>query len=348
MKKDHESFLNPFFKQMNKMFPDRWCVLHSYENLPFFSQSDVDMAFSSPNIGALEILIKNIANNKEWTIYQRFWYDTEKCLYYVLKNDKDIFLALDFLVDNNGIGRYGFETSLLTYKCSTYHEFIKIPNNEIAFSYKFVKRIVKKRPLEEDQKYLFQHYNLSNHKRVSTILTNQFGLNGIKLIQKRLNKNSLLFTVDEVNFLIKEKRKIFIQKLKFINKIYWESRRVFNRIFYPCGIIINIAELQEDEMKIFLKLLTTKVGILFRYVLLNKSNSIKMNLKGIMGSSLVVCPVKNFNQDKAIKLHWLYSNYKGIVLKEHIDIEDLANQYYVLILDALLSRNRLKGKIQNG
>ena len=104
MNTSHESFLVPFFKEMNTEFQDKWCVLHSYETLPYYSESDVDMAFSGTNIDALELLIKRMAKATEWVLLQKLWYDVQKCYYYVLRHaESGTLLAIDFLIDNDGI-----------------------------------------------------------------------------------------------------------------------------------------------------------------------------------------------------------------------------------------------------
>ena len=183
----HESYLTVFFDRMNRKFPNDWCVLHSYETLPQFSESDVDMAFSGTSISALEELISEVAKTTGWRVYQKLWYDVESCFYYVLKqNDTDVFLALDFLIDNDGLGKYGFKTSVLTNLCLMTPEKFPIPNSEVAFSYKLIKRIVKKKSLADDKRYLMEQYGLSDSNKIDMFLTKQFGNPGNEMIRKFL------------------------------------------------------------------------------------------------------------------------------------------------------------------
>jgi len=64
---------------MNIDFKDQWCVLHSYDSLPYFSESDVDMAFSGTDTHKLEKLVINVAEKTGWQLYQKLWYDVKKC-----------------------------------------------------------------------------------------------------------------------------------------------------------------------------------------------------------------------------------------------------------------------------
>ena len=343
MKKDHESFLRPFFKKMNESYSGQWCVLHSYETLPYFSESDVDMAFSGDDIDALELLIINVANEQDWTVYQKLWYDSEKCFYYVLKSKyHGIFLALDFLIDNDGIGSYGFNTVLLTEDSDEYNGLFPIPNHSVAFSYKFVKRVLKRIPLIEDKQYLLTHYRLSEHQKVEKILRAQYGIDGMELIKKYLKYEDFLIDSNEMDLLNNKKSKIFLKSSKYLKKLYWESRRIVNRIFYPCGLIVNIPEVPQEILEQFADLMEQKTGLLFRHIKLNRSKSLVVSFKGLVGSTLIICPVKNFDNKKVVKTHWLYPGYKSIKLEECTfeDLNTLVEQYFIIVLDALQKRNR--------
>ncbi len=346
MKQIHESFLRLFFNEMNDKFWGKWCVLHSYDSLPYYSESDVDMAFSGNNIKALEMLIKKVSDKQGWSIYQKLWYDCQSCFYYVIKKDnKDIFLAIDFLIDNKGIGKYGFKTSVLTNECYNINGLIPIPNHEVAFSYKLIKRIIKMRSLVNDEKYIMEHYKLSNSEKIDKILVNQFGKDGKDIIKKYLKAGKLNFSKKEVDFLISKKRKINLGNVKYFKKLYWEIKRIFNRIIFPCGMVINIPNLPKDELSFFLNLLEKRLNILFRFVKLNNTCSVKINFKGIIGSTLIVCPVKNFESKKAIRYHWLYPAYNSVDIKIPIDfknIEGIVDNYYKTILQTLLQRNIFK------
>ena len=184
----HKSYLEPFFKEMNHKYKNNWCVLHSYETLPFFSNSDVDMAFS----------------------------DIETCYYYILKDkNSEVYLALDFLIDNKGVGRYGFKTSILTNKCRVIRSSIPVPNHEVAITYKFTKRIVKKRELIEDIKYMDYHFKRSNRNNLMLLLESQFGKKSLGLINKCLENKNYLIDDTDCNILLKNRKKQYNYSANF-------------------------------------------------------------------------------------------------------------------------------------
>ncbi|MEE9326113.1 MAG: hypothetical protein V3U71_02380 [Cocleimonas sp.] len=342
MNSEHESFLKPFFNRMNESFLGQWCVLHSYETLPYFSESDVDMAFSASNVFRLEQLIIDVGKQHGWSLYQKLWYDVEKCFYYVLKNDSnDRELAIDFLIDNNGIGKYGFKTSLLTDQCSRFNEIIPIPNSSIAFSYKFIKRIVKKRALEQDKTYLIEHFKKADYSVIKTIMLQQFGVAGLKIIDAQISGNNFNNisnqTMDDL---------MLLRKKQFIKRNYWEARRVLYRVFNPCGMIINIPQLPTQQLAEFIILLDRKVGLLFRFVISNSSNKLSIDYKALFGSTLVIKTPKTLSSNKAIKHQWFGSHrYQEVNLKDSFDIEYLVKTYYEKILLVLKERSNSRGLI---
>lgn len=345
MNHEHKSFLIPFFKEMNNMYPEKWCVLHSYESLPYYSKSDVDMAFSGTNINDLEKLIVETAKKSGWKIYQKLWYDSKQCFYYVLKNSStDVLLAIDFLIDNNGIGKYGFKTSILTNRCDTFNEIVKIPNSEVAFSYKFVKRIVKRIPIIADEKYLLDHYHASEHKIVDKIMQEQFGNFGVDILKEHFKNKNFLLDNKEIDMLNKIKKDRFNKSIiKPIQKLYWESSRFLNRISHPCGIVINVPKLPENDLNRLRDILNEKLSIMFRFVKINRSSSIKNNIKALIGSTLMITPVNNFNKNSAIQKHWLASKYISLDdIKENDwdNIEKISQIYYIKILETLLQKGR--------
>ena len=331
----HESYLVPFFQEMNTTFPGNWCVLHSYETLPFYSESDVDMAFSGNDLTLLESVIKKVANKNGWRIYQRLWYDVQYCYYYVLQHvAEETFLAIDFLIDNDGIGKYGFKTNILTTDCLMVKNLFPIPNPEVAFCYKLTKRIVKQRSLEEDRSYLVEQYKASNPANISAFLTGQYGSKGNGLIERYLTQDNFSPTANDIRFLKEQRAK----QGHYLKYCFWETKRILDRILSPSGMIINVPDLANEDLKLFCELLEKKVDILFRFVRLNKTNSAKVRIKGLVGSTLVICPKKRFDHKKALRFHWIPLNTLGVnkINPQSPDtIEAIVDQYFVAILKAL-------------
>ena len=325
---------------MNASFPEEWCVLHSYETLPEYSESDVDMAFSGTSLKDLERLIEEVAKKNGWQVYQKFWYDVPHCFYYVLRNKNNEFLAIDFLIDNRGIGRYGFETKILTDECEIFKGYIPIPSHEAAFCYKVIKRIVKQKSLIDDKKYLLEHFKLSEQKSIEKILLNQLGPLGAKMIIEKMTNENVLFNEEELNFLIRKKKEIYLKKGKFSRFLLWELKRYVERILSPRGIILLVPDLNPSELQNLKECLEKRVDLLFRDVKINGNQWKFQNFKGLSGSTLILQPTKKFHPKRVIKNH-LFSNRKhktGITRKTFSNIPEVADNYYELILITLKLR----------
>jgi hypothetical protein len=327
----HSSFLKPFFREMNKRFPDQWCVLHSYENLPYYSLSDVDMAFSSNKLKSLENLIYNVAFDNEWEVIQRLWYDIEYCYYYVLwQKENDVFLAIDFLIDNNGIGRYGFSSFLLTKNCMKFKGLIEIPNHEVAFLYKFSKRLIKNRDISKDFVYLLNHYSQSNKDRLYSMLVNKFGDKNSKKIQKEfIKRNFDIGEINRVNLLN------YTNSFK-LNKYLFKIKRLLSRVIFPCGLIIYVPIAEEKDLVIFKSLLKEKMSLAFRSILINDSFfSIFKNIFGLSGNSLVICKCSSNS-----KIIWSWGKKKKMLDSKLLknDLNSMSEFYKQEIIKILAER----------
>lgn len=339
----HESYLRPFIAAMNIDFRDQWCVLHSYESLPYFSKSDVDMAFSGTDIPRLEQLITNVADQNGWQLYQKLWYDVKKCFYYVLKkNNEDIFLAIDFIIDNDGIGKYGFKTSVLTQNCKWYQESIPIPNPEVACCYKLIKRIVKKRPLEEDATYIREHFKQSDPKQIQNILSQHFNVEDVGMLLDFLNYKKEILTIDEIKQLHNSRNKFVSSFMNHLKHSYWETVRILKRIIKPSGLVIYIPNLEVKQQEKFTQQLYEKCGILFRFVKLEQNNSFKNTFKSLAGSTLIIYPKSNYNSQKSIRRNWLFPITTAVNIsanmKQEQSVEKLVDAYYLAILSELIKR----------
>lgn len=333
----HESYLTVFFEQMNNKFTNEWCVLHSYETLPHYSESDVDMAFSGRDIDGLESLIVKVAKSTGWSLYQKLWYDVETCFYYVLKRkDSNVFLALDFLMDNDGIGRYGFTTKILTNESILFNNLIPIPNPEVAFCYKLVKRIEKQRSLIEDKEYILEQYTNSDPHKIDDFLIEQFGKSGSKLVNEYLKGNSEL-TKENIDSLKKERKKLTSNLLSSTKYAYWETIRFCNRILYPRGLQITIPSLKEDELKLFVDLLGKRVDILFRFIKFSENRSSKATFFAMAGSTLLINKREDFKGYNAIRYNWfsMFSIKESELNTAEGNVHELVNIYYKVLLQVL-------------
>jgi len=346
MNTNHESYLAPFFKEMNIVFNTKWCVLHSYENLPYYSESDVDMAFSGTDIRTLELLIKKVADSTGWVLLQKLWYDVQNCYYYVLRNiETDTLLAIDFLIDNDAIGKYGFTTKTLTTDCTVINDCFPIPNSEVAFCYKLIKSIVKRRSVEKDEQYLRETYKKADKDAVNTILDNQLGSKGKELILRYLTDKNASLTKTDITLLYQMRKETLNSLKKGTKYRFWELKRGLNRFFYPSGMVLSVPNLDEEELKELTIKLIEKVDIIFRFVKISSQSSTKMRLKGFAGSTLVVCPSNKSN----LKSTWSKNVPISIVLYKDAqgkDIDSLANTYYETIISTLA--DRMTKRMPNG
>jgi len=338
MNTTHESYLVPFFKEMNTVFPRKWCVLHSYETLPYYSASDVDMAFSGSHVQTLERSIKKIAKETGWVLLQKLWYDVQNCFYYVLyKPETQTLLAIDFLIDNNAIGKYGFKTSSLTANSQMVNACFPIPNSDVAFCYKLIKRIVKKRSLKEDDAYLRNTYLKANKDQVHTLLESQLGNKGKELILRYLTDKNRPLSKSDITLLHRMRKKNLNSLQHMIKFRYWETKRSFNRVFKPSGMILTVAKLEEAQLQELTNMLSDKLDILFRFVKTNISGASIGSLKGFVGSTLVICS----GSHSTLKTTW--SKTTKLVLDQNEatrnnNVNSLADFYFKTIVRALADR----------
>jgi len=345
MHTSHKSYLEPLFKEMNITFPNKWCVLHSYETLPYYSASDVDMAASATNIQALELLINKVADSTGWTPLQKLWYDVQNCHYYVLcHTETGTLLAIDFLMDNRAIGKYGFTTKVLTEECHMEKGGFPVPNPQVALCYKLIKRIVKKRSISDDEKYLRHTYARACKERVSTILTSQFGNKGKNQILTYLADKKGTLTESDINLLHQMRKKALYSVNKNIRFSFWETRRSFYRFFYPSGMILMVADLNKKQLQELTNILAKKVDILFRFVKMNLKVSKKDRIKGFAGSTLLICP----SHKTELRSTWSKSESIDIpkyLKSDAIDANKLSDVFYDAILLALA--DRIKKRMPN-
>src|SRR5690606_303608 len=122
---------------------------------------------------------------------------------------------------------------VLTSECILTPNQIPIPNPEVAFSYKLIKRIVKKRSLVEDKLYLMKQYELSDSRKIDLFLTQQFGNQGSEMIKKFLTIEDNMLVNTDIDYLNKKRRKLTSNFKNKIHLVYWQIKRIMNRILYP-------------------------------------------------------------------------------------------------------------------
>lgn len=301
----HESYLRPFFC---KMMPSgyQWCVLHSSDNLPYYSKSDVDIVISGQAYRDIENIIHDVARETGWYLVQILWYDIQNCMYYVLKNkETKVHLAVDILYDPEGIGKYGFKTSTLTNR-PRFNGIFNQTNNEVEFAYKLVKRVEKKIFKESDRQLLLSLFRGGNKEYIKEILYEQYGEKPTDELLTDFHRNKFpnftdtKFSVYKAHHFIKRK----LLTLQFLNQILWKVRRVSNRIFQPCGMAVYLPFANQEDTQNILNHLKAKLDLSFRFYIIVKPYKKMKIINALMTSKLCLCPTGNTNGRHFILMHW--------------------------------------------
>lgn len=303
-----EEFLNLFFSSLNNM-DGNYCVIHSYEELPFYSEGDIDIAISNFSKNDLESLMIQICNKLSWRITQRLWYDVPECFYYVLSSIKDrsVTLKIDLLFDENAVGYTHYSTGFLT-ENPVMHNNIKHSSATAEFCYKLTKRIVKGFFKEEDTSVLNELFSKSNKSIVLNHLIRQYG---------SMNAEQIFHIFDSPKgfsgMLPNQKTLYNAQKLRYkygslfrlLARIKWQIQRVAHRLRNPCGAIILLPDIYSGRLDEIKSKLSCASIDSFRVIMVaNKATSIH-RYKYLAASTLLLTTNKNLTEEACIQLGML-------------------------------------------
>jgi hypothetical protein len=138
-------YLSAFFERLNE---NRvcYCVLHSYEGLPAYAPSDVDMAVASGDLRKTEAVLFEVSDLLGFKVIQKLYYDIPRCYYYVIFFRDEVgspgFVQLDFLNDDYGIGHYFMNTRSLLEGRRQYNGFY-VPSVPVEACYLLIKKVIK-------------------------------------------------------------------------------------------------------------------------------------------------------------------------------------------------------------
>ncbi|MCK5603523.1 hypothetical protein KAR91_16685 [Candidatus Pacearchaeota archaeon] len=300
-----EEFLRTFFTSLNGMTGD-YCVIHSYEELPFHSEGDIDIAISNINKNDMESLMINVCNKLDWRITQRLWYDVPECFYYVLSSLKDhsVTLKIDLLFDENAIGYTHYSTEFLTAH-PLIHNNIKHSNATAEFCYKLTKRIVKGYFKESDDLLLNELFKNSDKNIVSNHLTRQYGKKNAQELLKLFN-SPMGFTGQLKN----QKTLHMAQKLRYkygsfirtISILKWQIQRVAHRFRYPCGAILQLPATYSTQQSDIKSMLSCASIDSFRVITVSNNISLITRLKCLVTSTLLISADNSLTDTANIKL----------------------------------------------
>ncbi|MBA4390988.1 MAG: hypothetical protein C0399_08620 [Syntrophus sp. (in: bacteria)] len=216
-------------------------MLHSYEKLPQYAPSDVDMAVDSKDLRRAEGIVFDVAAALGFRVIQKLYYDIPRCFFYVLffRDDDGTpgFVQLDFLNDDYGIGRYILKTSALLDGKRKFNNFY-IPSIPVEACYLLIKKVIKKKFSPEHEAKL-QSILKEDETAVKSILTKYFGsdyLDDIISLIEGVNQTEQARTIERLNWLLSSRYRILKPHL-FVLHYLWFSKRAVERIFLPTGLV---------------------------------------------------------------------------------------------------------------
>ena len=102
--------------------------------------------------------------------------------------------------------------------------------------------------------------------------------------------------------------------------------------------------MQKEKLELFRATLEKKVDIAFRFVKLNKTNSLINKIKWMSGSTLVICVTSNIKSSGKIRWGWL--KIKKINLEDNnLNDMDFLSEIYKEEIIKILSHRKMIRKV---
>ncbi len=272
-----------------------YCVLHSTDSLPFSLESDLDLAINNMDLNTIEDILYGAVTRINWVICQKLWYDVPYCVYYVVRSrDNNAWAALDFMLDEKGIGRYGFPVNSLANQRISNNGFYQT-NPSVEFCYKVVKRIRKGELKSGDASTLNRLLESSDKIFTESLLKKHLGkFYAKKIIHIFSTPNGSINTGHLRSMLLMSNivQRRLRHPMLFLERILMQCMRILSRIYHPTGIILTIPKsyaLSDNEIEKIIKSLSPA----FRRVKKNVRSTMGM-AKALSSASLVL----NLDEDK--------------------------------------------------
>lgn len=266
-----------------------YCVLHSTDSLPYSIESDLDIAVSNTNIQTIEKVLSEAATSINWFICQKLWYDVPHCVYYVVcSRDDYTCAAIDFMIDKQGIGRYGFPTSDLLSNKIHNNNFYQT-NPAVEFCYKIVKRIRKGSLKSGDSSTLFNLLKNSNIDFVNDLLRKQLGhYYARKIIRLFSSPDGSINTGTLRTELLLSNifHRRILHPILLMKRVIMQCIRITHRIYNPTGLIITTPKshlISNEEINA----ITNALSPAFRRIKKNVT-SYRETLKSLSSATLVL------------------------------------------------------------
>jgi len=347
---DNKIFLDSLFKIL-KESDIQYCVLHSYNLLPYEQKGDVDVCIDRSGYLILDSIVARHSTNHDFKIAQKLYYDVPFCYYYVLVKDdrSDLKLVcLDFLNDNIGINRYRLTSYDLLNGRKKFRYFY-IPEISKATTYLLIKRLVKGTLSDKDRselKYLYE----SSPQQVDNEFTKYFGKSNSTMIKDMILTDKHIDTAKII-----ELKRIFLKRNfnipRFMRRNLFEIRRILYRIRYPTGMLITIlspdgggkSSVSKEVLDKLLGLFRATKYIHWRPGLLPQLRALFNRTEGEV-SPYVTRPHSVGNQNRIVSfLRWVYYSLDFIVgyylkllpMKIQTTAIMMDRYYYDIIIDPM-------------
>jgi hypothetical protein len=295
-----ECFLRPFLLALREK-SIRYCVLHSYEQLPFYTESDVDMALHGISREEFESLLQRVAREAGWEIVQRLWYDVPTCFCYVVRSlsEPRAWIAVDILLDPIGIGCYGLETEILTRDAIADGIFFR-SNPSVEFCYKLTKRIHKGQFKPSDLAKLNVLYREADKSLMRRVLSQRYGAwvaHRILAVFEQAGDVGVRLPSVRVLSMIQLLKQRHLPIPRLLKRLAWQARRTWNRVSQPTGVVLWLPWMSEMALQQLSETLWTRVGPAFGRLRVEPISGPWRRFAALSCKTLLVC-VDADNLDK--------------------------------------------------
>lgn len=233
-------FLTKLFETLNRE-ELRYCVLHSYEALPGYTRSDVDMVIASGDLKKCEKIIFDVSDLLRFRVIQKLYYDIPRCYYYVVFfRDYDGtpgFVQLDVLNDDYGVGRYILRTETLLQRRRKYKGFY-VPSVPVEACYLLIKKVIKGKFSPEHEAKLKSLLE-EDSEAVTDMIARCFGADQREDVERLVRGTDPSRQAGVVKGL---RRALFLRHRAFKPHLYalgflWFVRRIVERMLCPTGLV---------------------------------------------------------------------------------------------------------------
>ncbi len=233
-------FLTTLFETLN-LEKLRYCVLHSYEGLPVYTPSDVDMVVASSDLKRCEEIIFDVSDLLGFRVIQKLYYDIPRCYYYIVffRDDDGTpgFVQLDVLNDDYGIGRYILRTKTILESRRHFNGFY-IPSAPVEACYLLIKRAIKGQVLSEHREKLSKLFK-EGGEAVNNFVAGCFGVEHMAEILSLVEGVGFSDQTDIIRSLRKAlslRYRTLVPYLRIV-ALLWFIKRAWERMIFPTGLV---------------------------------------------------------------------------------------------------------------